>query len=592
VRLRVYSSCALVLVIVGVYAAAGSARSSSAARVPVRGRLLRGRGYTLLAMSRDGAVTAVKIGSSGAFTVSAGRDYTLQLLSPTSRYFGPIVLAHKGARAYEALAGRALNLGTVRALAGFAAPVRPVAARYLDTHVWARASHAGRPIGAGNLGLIRRHHATKASARRAAAYAAGGPCEAGGQGGPGCSGGASGAGGEAGEGVQNGTGALPPGGDPTHVGIVTAFNADPTGAGVPANESEGGAAASGAGLQSDIEMPLEESVNADAAGVTAAQISKLVENDLQLDIGLQPTPAAGTVTAVTINCGTLVYCAEGTGTTVVRQGSAPKWTGVVPENPQQHGSFQINLAPRASTAQIHPGDVFQLNYQTASGTVTVPTTLTTYFVTVPAVTSYDAGAGAQTVNYPVPAGAPGTPSNPIRMSSGSITLTLYRPQRAALPGETGEFVDVGRLHYGVAVRPPGGQEMGCASSYYSNLSPTLTVDGSSQNPILSKVFPLDDSAEDAAPNPSSTMSFTLDLAGCLAADGISAAKVIKLPISADDDASDTSVQNLSVCLPGCNPNETEELQGPGNGGAQGQQSTERGFLHSAINTLGVGAWGF
>jgi hypothetical protein len=87
------------------------------------------------------------------------------------------------------------------------------------------------------------------------------------------------------------------------------------------------------------------------------------------------------------------------------------------------------------------------------------------------------------------------------------------------------------------------------------------------------------------------MSFTLDLAGCLAADGISAAKVIKLPISADDDASDTSVQNLSVCLPGCNPNETEELQGPGNGGAQGPQSIEQGFLHRVIDPLGVGASG-
>jgi hypothetical protein len=368
--------------------------------------------------------------------------------------------------------------------------------------------------------------------------------------------------------VKDGTGALPPGGDPTQVGIVTAFNADPTGAGVPANESEGAAAAAGVGLQSDIQMPLEESVNADAAGVTSAQISRLVENDLQLNIGLQPTLSAGTVTGVSVNCGTLSYCAEGTGTAVVRQGSAPKWTGVIPENPMQRGAFQINLAPRASTAQIHPGDVLQFNYQTASGTVTVPTTLTTYFVTVPAVTSYDVGAGTQTVSYPASVGAAGTPSNPIMMASGSIAMTLFRPQRAALPGETGEFVDVGRLHYGVAVRPPGGQAVGCAASFYSNLSPTLAVDQSTQTASAAKAFPLEDSAEDAPPSPTSTISFTLDLGGCLAADGISAAKRIKLPISATDRSSDDSVQNVSVCLPGCNPKETDELEGPGNGGAE------------------------
>lgn len=571
-RMRVSSGFAAVAIVAGLYSAVTSAHSS---RVLVSGKLLHGGGYTLLAMSPRGATTSVKIGARGHFAVSVERDFTLQLLAPTGRYFGPLVIAHKGGRAYEALSARgAVNLGTVKLLSAYAAPTKPRSTRFLDVNVWARANRAGKPVGAGNLGLIRKHHATKANSSGPDAGAAANPCETGGSGGPGCPQSGSGQGtstqpgASGGEGSQQNASVLPPGEDPTHVGIVSAFNADPTGAGVPADESEQGAHTSSVSIQSDIEMPLEESVNADAAGVTATQISTLVENDLQLNIGVQPNPAVGTVTAVNVSCGALAYCAEGTDTTVVREGAGPKWTGAVPESTQQPGVFQVNLAPHASTSAIHPGDVFQISYQTASGTVTVPTTLTTYFVTVPAVASYDVGAGTQTAGYPAPVGAPGTPSNPLMMSSGDITLTLYRPQRAALPGETGEFVDVGRLHYGVAVRPLGGQQVGCASHYYSNLSPTLQLETGGQNPIFSTVFPLHDSAEDAPPSSANTLSFTLDLSDCLAADGISAKPVIKLPISATDDASDASVENLSVCLPGCNPSETDELQGPGNGGAQ------------------------
>jgi hypothetical protein len=578
-RLRITAMAAAAVAALAL-PATSSAKSSS---VIASGRLLHASGYTLLAFSKGGAATAVPIRASGRFRLRAGRDYTLQLLQPGGRYFGPIVLAHKGSRAYEAMSGRgAVNLGSIRLLAGYAAPLRAPSSRLIDARVWAKANRAGKPVGAGNLGLLRKPGgAGHITSRFSALLAAVGPCEPGGSGGPGCPGGqqppaagspgaqqppaAGTTGGEAGA-IENGSGALPPGGDPTHVGIVTAFNADPTGAGVPADENPQGAAATGNGMFTQIEMPLEETANADAAGVTAEQISNLVKNDLQLSFYLQPLAPGQTVSSVTVDCGALVYCAEGSGTTRVREGAEPLWTGSIPASTQQPNVFQANLAPHASTSQIHPGDVFLIDYHTSSGTVTVPTTLTTYFVTVPAVASYDAGSGAQALAYPVAAGAPGTLANPIRMSSGEITVSLFRPQRAALPGEPGELVDVGRLHYGVAVRPPGGQPVGCASQYYTGLSPSLQVEEDTQDPT-GKVLPLRDTTEDGPPNAASQISFTLNLAGCLAADGISGHPAIKLPITAADEprdgGADTTTQNVYVCLPGCNPAETGELQGPG-----------------------------
>jgi hypothetical protein len=562
----------------GGTAASSSGTAASSSGVFVTGKILRANGYTVLALSHAGASTSVVIGQSGAFKLKVGRDYTLQLLAPGSRYFGPIVLVHSSNRAYEALAAHgSLNLGAIKLKAAYAAPLRPVGRALVDAKIWARADRSGKPVGAGNLGLLRKKKKAK-KASSAVAAASPGPCAPGGSGGPGCSPGSSGGSGNGqatgtspGEPAPASPAPLPPGGDPTHVGIVTAFNADVTGAGVPNAENAKSAVASGSGLFTDMQMPFSGSINADASGITSAQVSEAVKSHLQLNFYLNPQFSGQSVTGVTVDCGTLPYCAEGKGPAKVREGIAPIWNNTVPASTQRPGVFQVNLAPSVGTEGIHPGDVFQLNYQTATGAITVPTTLTTYFITVPALASYEVGSGIQSVSYPVAEGAPGTHANPIMMKSGEITVSLFRPQRPTLPGESGEFVDMGHLHYGIPVRTPGASgQAGCASQFYSKLSPTLQLEAG-QGSAANQRFPLHDSADDAAASPSSQVGFTLNLAGCLAADGIPATSVINLPITAVDEqrgdgGEDSAVQNVSVCLPGCDPTKSLELQGPGSGG--------------------------
>jgi hypothetical protein len=320
-------------------------------------------------------------------------------------------------------------------------------------------------------------------------------------------------------------------------------------------------------------------VNADAAGVSAAQLSDVVKSDLRMDFFLDSHVNPSGLTGVTIDCGTLVYCARGTGTGTVSQSNntsgaqvGSRWDGTVPPTAGRPGNFSINFAPNVGTADIHPGDVFQIDYHTNSGDIVQPTALTLYFLTVPALASYDAGSGEQAVTYPAPHNAPGSGGNPISMTSGKIKMTFWRPQRAALPGESGGFVDMGHLHYGVPIQAAGAtQEGGCSAQYFSDLSPTLAPGQTGQGGVYSQLFPLQDSAGDAPSSSANRLSFTLDLAGCAAADGIDTSAPIMLPLTAVDEprqgGTDRGVQMVSVCLPGCDPSKGQQ-SGPGPGGQQ------------------------
>jgi hypothetical protein len=522
-----------VLVLLGALALCSTAQAAT-----VSGSVAGAKRYRLLVMSQTRIVAMVKLDARGRFKVKSARGLTLQLLRPNNTFFGPVVLAAARGRAYEGLSGRNLTLGAIKLHRSYAAPAKRVAKAAIDQRVWAYADRAGKPIGAGNLGLVHPKH--RKTARSADA---GGPS----------------------------SGVLPPGGDPTHVGIVSAFNADVTGSGVPNAENAASAQASGNGLFTEMFMPLEMSVNVDAFGITPAQVSNVVKQDLRLDFYLDAHAAGGAaVSGVSVDCGTLVYCASGTGTGTVSNSptAGVRWDGNVPASSNGPGVFSSQIAPNVGTDQISPGDVFLVHYQTAGGDVIAPTALTLYFLTVPALDSYDAGAGTQSVSYPVAQGAAGTRGNPIRMSTGKLTMHLWRPQRAAFPGETGAFYDLGHLHYGIPVTASGGtREAGCAPQFYSNLSPSLSVNQNSQDQFYNQLFPLHDGADDAQANAANQISFTVDLAGCLAASNIPATAPVDLPISAVDESrqggTDRGVQTISVCLPGCDPSKGSGPPGPG-----------------------------
>jgi hypothetical protein len=153
------------------------------------------------------------------------------------------------------------------------------------------------------------------------------------------------------------------------------------------------------------------------------------------------------------------------------------------------------------------------------------------------------------------------------MTGDRITLRFWRPQRAGLGSEP-DFVDMGHLRYGIPVSV-GNRELGCGASSFSGLSPTLSpAPGSASNPY-NKLFPLQDSAADAAPNAGNLLKVTFDLGGCLRANGIDpAGQQIRLPLQAVTESrpggTDRTAQTIAVCLPGCTPASTG---GPSSGGS-------------------------
>jgi hypothetical protein len=285
-----------------------------------------------------------------------------------------------------------------------------------------------------------------------------------------------------------------------------------------------------------------------------------------------------TLTGAHVDCFALSYCRRGAGTATVdglSESSAdlPRgslWTDYNPdgsgypnlEHIVSHDGrdvFAMGLHPRASTADIRPGDTFDVVLDTRTGPLSTPTVLSPYFVTVPAIASYASGGGPPTaVSYPVANASPGTDQSPVQLSSDQLALTFWRPQRAGIAGaDPGPFMDMGHLFYGVVPRvqgTSGGGEFGC-DGFYSGLSPTLGPAPPSGDSFATALWPLVDGGDDAAPDGGHTLGFTIDLGGCLRAHGIDpAGKAVDLSLTAAGASrpggADRAVQTFSVRLPG------------------------------------------
>jgi hypothetical protein len=505
---------------------------------------------TLLELAPGGATRTVVLGPAGGFALPAHKRWTLQLIASNGRYFGPVVVGHHGVRGWEALTGHTLRLGRIILHHGFAAPVhqRPVSS--LETADWLHTSRAGAPLGAGRLGYIpRSHRSTNASVR--VAHAENGSPPASGS-------------------------PLTPGGDPDQDGIPTAFDADATGSGeLNSENAEASSEGAGGGFFSQMNVRLENSLNDDASGVTTSQLSQSVQSDLVLAFGQGATQLAAGTSSVSVDCTALPWCSSatvmlGSGLTV---GSA--WNGTVPADSMQPGNFTVNVLPNAPISAIQPGGTFLINETGPNGTTSVPDTLDTYFITEPAISSVSVDGGTpSSLAYPASQSTLGTQNNPIMLGGdGILHLSFWRPQRAGLPGESSEFMDMGHLRYGLQIATTRGQSQ-CAASDYSDLSSTL-VDSGEPAP---NGIPLQDTATDAPPDPSNQLGFTVNLNQCLAGLGLpTIGQEIILPLTAaaapgPDGSSDNASQMFYVCEVGCTPGVPSGLGGSP-GPAPGPTST-------------------
>ena len=537
-------------------AAAAVAMPAAANAGPsLSGKIVRGKGYTVTVLAEGGAGVSRTVGANGSFSLplpKSARGATVQLVTPDGRYYGPLVLASKRGKAFTALSGKPVKLGAIKLRGGWAAPVRAVAPKAFNARQAIVADRTGKPAGAGKLGLV----ASSAKLKKAAE--GGGPGQGEGNGQGQNQGNGQGQGGQG----QGGPGA---GADPDRDGIPSAVDADDNGNLVL--DTADPASAGGAGLFTSLYTPLARTLNANAAAVDGAAIDAGLVNGLAVAFYFDEHPLGGrTASAADVDCRTIGYCRTGKFSSMADSGVDMRdvpWASYDPNSnglpnlvPQRsHDGRSVyagSLSPGVGTGQIRPGDTYDVRFATDAGVVSVPTALSFMFVTTPAVNSYDDGTGPREVTYPASQDSAGSESNPARLASERVTLSLWRPQRAPIGTESG-YIDMGGLSYGVTIDEPM-RQVGCAGDY-SALSPTLEQEAAAGNDPSKQNWPLRDSAADAPANPANRLTFTLDIGSCLRRNGIDPASrdSVELKLTAAGESrpggNDRAVQTFRVALP-------------------------------------------
>ncbi len=485
----------------GVRWATGIQHSAKAASRRITGTLNK-PGYTVIALAADGRARSVRARSGSFRLVPPAASVTLQLRSPGGKYAGPIVVGRKGTRALVGVQGGA-RLGKVVVHPGYGRVSGHLPRAAVDASRWAR--HRV-PIGVGRFGRVRSTPPNH-----------------------------------------------PPAGDRDADGIPDVIDIDDDGdliidnvdrskARVSAHATQRAAPAEPAQQEAPSEWikaflggGVSFAANANAPTLVDAITRNLPESGF-LMIGIQPGDFVeldcGGANQSTPRAAGLVYCSRGgTGKAQQRDGGSPPF----PDSFDPDGNGMGNLTPfpsggddntlfllhGATAAQIGTGDVL-IQRITDNGVQTqVTDTVKFVFATDPTLVSYDDGhGGAATVPYPVPVGGQGdVEGNGFAVTAGPsghvvVRLTFWRPQRAPIPPETAPWIDIGHLSYGVSIANTGDY---CPLSSLSNPRPTLA-----QTPAYAQEGGmLTDHADDRPADPANTLSVTVDLTGCLAAQGLS-----------------------------------------------------------------------
>lgn len=503
--------------------------SAATKTIKLSGKLTGGAGYRAFLISKSGATNVSEVRSNGTFkfakvTSTDLSGASLQLVSPSGRYFGPVILKRKGTKASLNFSGKpttgsqSIDLGkiTLNTTLGFALVTKlPEAALVNKTTVKLAAN--GAPAGAGKMGLGGANaHSTNGLTASA---------EGNGNGGGGSS------------------GAATAGVDGDGDGIPNVLDVDDDGDGVIDSSDPNSASTTAADIPfTTLYLSANQTLNVNVGTVTQAQIDAVIggENLFSLIIFYDFAPGTTIPAGGHVVCpASLEYCrptSVGGGTAVLSGVSESNravvgglWTSynadrsgypnLEPINRGGERLFVAGIQPRVDTSKFRPGDVFQIEFSDSTGSVisTKTAVVPPYFVTIPAIAAFNGGAGTVTADYrsPTPFGT----STITVTGTGALQMTFWRPQRQALSGaEEGSYRDMGHLHYGLIFSGSSG-EFGC-SGFYSGLSSTLSEETGSST--ATSLWPLTDSANDAAPDATNTLSFTVNVSGCVRAHGLSA----------------------------------------------------------------------
>lgn len=462
---------------------AGDATVRGAATKKISGTVVKGGGMRLVALHATGRANQILLKTSGRFKVTAAAGTTLHLIAKDGSYFGPVLLRGnrrtfgKSSLVYEAVKGSApLKLGAIDVQSGYARTRKMVAGKHVNTQAKASAvASAGRPIGAGKLGLVNVSNSRLLLA-----------------------------------------GPIRPALDNDRDGLPSAFDVDDNGnlrldnvdreqrAGSLRAASSGrvGAASaqvSAADLATDGFRMFSnyKSTSPDFSDILNVNVAVPTQEQLDESVRVKTTMAVQVLAGAELSCTGQVYCP----TTPMPLTSGPT------------GDFQWHVAdtyPALKAGDLAAGDAF---IETVAG-VSYPGVLNFAFQTTPALKSYtildSTGAEVSTTEVdwssPTKAGSTGAPI-PVDVTNGQkVKLTFWRPQRPALAGEAGTsgYMDIGGLAYSADAHP------GFCAATAGDASGQTVADGPSTI--------VQDLATDAAPAADRTLSMIVDLSTCTAND--------------------------------------------------------------------------
>lgn len=484
--------------------------------------------YTVLTVSKNGRSTVSTVATNGSFSVNAKQGTTLHLIGSDSRYFGPIVAA-KGARAYPSLSGKAGSLGGVSVKSAFATVPYGKAKNVISAKKLIDFDSTSGPTGAGKLGLVLAPPSAVPQSANVGANA---------------------------DSSQIGE-------DSDEDGLPDILDIDDDGD-LVLDISDSASAATPdytAKIAGTLRTTLAGSVNKNISGVTDDEVDTALSEGLIFGFTFRSNLDAVSVDSVNIDCGTLSYCAPETGSATIRSDNLSQLEDTLWINydDDSDGFPNLNAAstppyigvhPKASRAQLRPGDTLFFNADTSGGSFIIPSVLPFYFVTAPALKSYTSGSESRTLSYPISGGAEGTAfNNPFPLGASSVSLTFWKPQRPAVEGaEDGDYIDNGKLGYGLTLSVQNNSSVfTCTSSEYSNPSSGLTANTTAAG---GTVEAFEDTAADAAVNSDNVLSFTVDLGTCLSRQGVATSRaVVMVDLNATSLAGDQTSQSFFVQLP-------------------------------------------
>jgi hypothetical protein len=488
--------------------------------------------YSVVLLQKNGGLNSKTLNESGKFSFRINKNQlngaSLFLKTPEGSYYGQILLkrsiTEQTANMY--FSGKPANkkrnsivLGKISVFQNYALLNRAPNRKVLKTANITRTDSEGVPLGSGNLGFVDTLEGSVI--------------------------------------INADEEAVNPGEDLDLDGVPNALDSDDDGDRVMDYADPDTAETTARdNLYTSLYLSMNETLNANVGdGLTESAINTVMEGENKFAFAFfYPVREGESFTGGHFECDRgLAYCNP--------DGSDSVYAGITESDPavQNQNWFDYNddgspyniesiragqvmvaaVQPRASITEFVAGQLMTAVLNTSSGSVRKPVAIGPFFVSVPAVKSYDAGFGNIEVDYSN-SSEPGTgPGNPIILSATkTLRLTFWRPQRTGVSGAgEGEYVDMGNLHYGIIV---GGlsTEFTCAG-FYTGLSSSLTEDsnplGEGDSPFSNqgaRLWPLTDSDADSEIDVNNTVSFTVDLDDCLTRAGESTSGTLQLSLTA------------------------------------------------------------